>query len=340
MLQDGYYRNISSQSPRLIIINGSNVSVKKIAQIGSTCNAADIFCGPITMAKFRKTPKEIQEKTKEEFYNVEFYLKNIEFKKYGVVNPDGKSFISMGLHQSLEVWKLINSEGLKEYIKSLDSALSPSCPHKIQPNNQGKLIWITGPPGSGKSTTAHLLSKVENFVYYEADCFFEHTNPYIPKEASLSDEQPPLKDVPQDRLNAATKMEEYFSALTKGNLKIDLGKIVYRSMAENIKSEKARIGGDWVVAQAVASKVLRDEIRKVLGPELIFVFLDVRKDTLSRRLKQRYGDNSSLFDTVFKLSNMYDGASPEESNSITITVDDTTTVEDVIKCIMQKVLQY
>ena len=45
---------------------------------------------------------------------------------------------------------------------------------------QGKLFWISGPPGAGKSTTAQLLGRNAGFVYYEADCLIQHANPYIP----------------------------------------------------------------------------------------------------------------------------------------------------------------
>ena len=44
-------------------------------------------------------------------------------------------------------------------------------------------------------------------------------------------------------------------------------------MAECLKYERQRIGGDWVVAQAVPSRNMRDVIRKVLGNDLIFIIL-------------------------------------------------------------------
>ena len=36
---------------------------------------------------------------------------------------------------------------------------------------QGRMIWMTGAPGMGKSTTAQILARNHGFVYYEADCF-------------------------------------------------------------------------------------------------------------------------------------------------------------------------
>ena len=44
---------------------------------------------------------------------------------------------------------------------------APSHPYKEQPDNPGKLLWITGPPGLGKSSTAQLLAKTAGYVYYE-----------------------------------------------------------------------------------------------------------------------------------------------------------------------------
>ena len=59
---------------------------------------------------------------------------------------------------------------------------APSCPYKIQPENQGKLVWLSGPPGVGKSTTGQLLAKKANYVYYEVGCLINHLNPFVPPD--------------------------------------------------------------------------------------------------------------------------------------------------------------
>jgi len=40
-----------------------------------------------------------------------------------------------------------------------DPIEAPTCPYKVQPEYRGKLLWITGSPGMGKSTSAQLLAR-------------------------------------------------------------------------------------------------------------------------------------------------------------------------------------
>ena len=70
-----------------------------------------------------------------------------------------------------------------------DPIEAPPSDYKMEPERQGKLVWITGPAGLGKSTTGQMLSRKHGFVFYEGDCFWGLRNPYIPPnvpEASLA----------------------------------------------------------------------------------------------------------------------------------------------------------
>ena len=64
-----------------------------------------------------------------------------------------------------------------------DPISCPPGPYKVQPHHQGRLLFLTGAPGLGKSTTAQLLARLRGFVYYEEDCFHQLRNPYIPLTA-------------------------------------------------------------------------------------------------------------------------------------------------------------
>ena len=54
---------------------------------------------------------------------------------------------------------------------------------QVQPENQGKLVWLSGPPGAGKSTTGALMGKDAGYVYFEADCTMNGQNPFVPLDA-------------------------------------------------------------------------------------------------------------------------------------------------------------
>ena len=62
--------------------------------------------------------------------------------------------------------------------------------------NLGKILWLSGAPGMGKSTSAQILARENGYVYYEADCFAQMKNPYIP----LDKENPSLGSLAQKAL--------------------------------------------------------------------------------------------------------------------------------------------
>ena len=100
----------------------------------------------------------------------------------GVVSNDGKVIFSWDSSNKVKYFKWMSDEDLKKLGNEREHKDSPSCPNKIQPENQGKLIWLSGPPGAGKSTTGQLMSKKAGFVYLEADCISQFLNPFVPSD--------------------------------------------------------------------------------------------------------------------------------------------------------------
>ena len=51
----------------------------------------------------------------------------------------------------------------------------------------GKFAFITGPPGSGKSTVGGIIAKNHDWTYYEGDGFLLGFNPYVfPNESQVN----------------------------------------------------------------------------------------------------------------------------------------------------------
>ena len=104
-------------------------------------------------------------------------------KSKGILSEDGTKIYAWSMWNCLETLTWLSDEALKKYCDDRDPIETPSCPYKIQPENQGKLIWLSGPPGAGKSTTGLLMGKEHGYVYYEADCTLNCLNPFVPLDS-------------------------------------------------------------------------------------------------------------------------------------------------------------
>jgi len=188
---------------------------------------------------------------------------------------------------------------------------SPSVAHPLQPGKPGKLLFLTGPPGCGKSTMASLISTRENRVFYEGDGFLLGFNPYIsPEENQVECRSekcaligPGMKERQKGMLDYFRFTETVARERTVRNTRGKASKPIdhygkdrfLRLMAEDIAKERMRVGGDWVVAFAVYDRKDRDIFRTILGSEVIFVLLDLDKDLLKERLSgRRQGEGRRL----------------------------------------------
>ena len=187
-----------------------------------------------------------------------------------------------------------------------DSLEEPACPYKIQPWNQGKLLWIAGTPGSGKSTVAQEIARRKGYVYYEGDCFHQTKNPYIPLDSAN-----PSVDVIHQKFLHGEGIEErrkvcqnafvvikIFKGEQNSFSKEDLGKLkhYYKHLCDDISRERRRVGGDWVIAYVAFNRELRQLIRSRLGPELYMVFLNMTDTDVEGRLRTRTRGNTRALD--------------------------------------------
>ena len=154
-------------------------------------------------------------------------------------------------------------EGL---ITKKESVAEPPGDYTVQPNNQGDLVWLSGPPGAGKSTIAALISKMMNYVYYEADAFHKGVNPFVPDGGDEDDQHSLIGQGMKQRKrvvvdgyrNWGIKVDNASTGFNQDSLDN-----FYRAMAGDIATQRLRIGGDWVVAFAVPDEDDRNTIRQV-----------------------------------------------------------------------------
>ena len=143
-------------------------------------------------------------------YNFEMKLSymggEIQEQLNGVITENGKTIYLIGMWNDLECYKWQSEDDLKKLSDDRDSALAPACDYKIQPENQGKLVWLTGTPGAGKSTIGHLMSKEAGYVYYDSDAAEAFLNPFISPNSS---ENPTKQCYRQKPLKVCIFLNEY-----------------------------------------------------------------------------------------------------------------------------------
>jgi len=334
-LRNGHYNKTSNHWVSYILVDRI-----KATAFDPSGNSIEM---KLHLGEFGEADPRIVEKTGKSFYNIEIsYTFGKEFKELGVVSEDGMKLTTFGLMGVAEFeWK---SEDEMEAIKADGDPIdAPPGPYKIQPENLGKFIWLTGPPGLGKSTSAQLLGRNHGFAYYEADCFASCRNPYIPLDVpdpsmAQVNQRPLIGEGIEQRRDLVEKATTFFEAMMAGKeYDMEEAKKFYSGMCEDILRERKRIGGDFVVAAVSFARELRDHIRSRLGRDLVFVILDMDMEDVKKRVKARHHGQDAATDLMAPMNELCDPVGEDEKNAVSVTVTSSMSRDDVVKKILEKI---
>ena len=209
------------------------------------------------------------------------------------------------------------------------------------------------------------MARESDYVYYEADCTPSMINPFTDIHAdnpslasfaarplkvlpfcflwiSIFDEQKviSLKEVPEDIAEEClTSFSQFEKASTQPDLKQEefdkLAAPYYKIMSDDIAKQKKRLGGTFAVAHAVATPGSRDYLRKLMGPDLVFIVLNLTMECQKERLRERHGEGvGEALEGMFKL---FKPAGENEENAYNVTIDKGMSKKEVLKMVLDVV---
>ena len=113
---------------------------------------------------------------------------------------------------------------------------------------------------------------------------------------------------------------------------------VSEDVANDILKQRQRIRGDWSIAFPAFTRKQRDIIRKVLGPDVIFMVLNLTNDCIKKRLAARHGSDGEVAERLNKnlleFYKFFETAGEDEDNAFNIMIEEDMTVDNVTDKIM------
>jgi len=261
--------------------------------------------------------------------------KKMEFVDLGVVYAEGMKCSMKGM-VGVSGLEKISEEEYEEIMNDFDPIEAPPGPYKLQPGKKGRIVWLTGAPGMGKSTSAQILARNQGYVYYEADCFMALKNPYVPLDVpnpSMAQMyQKVLKGPGMEKRKAVIKtMQSVWGDLMAGN-EYDKEKLLefYHHMAADIAREKKRIGGDFAIAHVLLTADIRAAMRELLGPDLVIIVLTMTSTDRRERILARHSGDSNAADMMDHFETLMERVQEDEPNTFELNVTSSMTKDEVV----------
>jgi len=319
------------------------------------------FSMQVEYGDFGEADPEVEKRSKGKTYNVKLTIsvgdptqeiekeeeggaKKMDFSDLGVIFDEGRKCSMKGFTGIAGLEKITEKE-FEEIMNDFEPIEAPPGPYKLQPEKKGKILWFTGAPGMGKSTSAQLLARNHGYVYYEADCFGGCKNPYVPLDAENPSMaqiyQKPLRGQGTEERKAVVKKVQATWGDMMGGKDYDKEALreYYSLMAEDIGKEKKRIGGDFAIAHVLLTADFRALMRELLGPDLIIIVLTMSSADRRQRIVERHHGDEHSADVLDQCEKIMEGVKENEPNTIEMNVGSSMTKDEVVAEIMQRIEQ-
>ena len=338
--KDGYYMAKNDTDKKIHIVKGSNVTTRQLIEFDYDLPQSDKSKGTWTFGDFGEASEKLQNAGQKKLCNVQFDYEDGPWKEKGIMNSEGTKITFIEPDGNVDEFQWKSPEEIQNVLDSREPIEDRKHFYKIQPENQGKLIFLTGSPGCGKSSTALKLAQKSGFVFYEGDCFYMLKNPYIPldaKEPSVEmAKQNHVKGTPKSTVeNVKIAWDFYLEDLPKGD-KSNQEKTFpfFRLMAQDILSEKAKIGGDWVVTDAIPTRKIRDVVKKECNAT--FIVLIVSEDVQKKRLEKRHADGEHwMAGWLTSLYKNYEPVGADEKDAFEVVITPEMSLDDVVEKVLE-----
>ena len=295
-----------------------------------------------TVGTFSKTPQKLQDLTGK----LKFNLK-MDSGKEGVLAEDGKTILTVPYSGiGIETIQWISDSDFQTILDSRENWDQASTFHPIQPSKRSKIVFISGIPGAGKTTSAFKLAQM-GYVYYEGDCFMHLLNPYIPLDVEDPTNQyvmqAPLKNYPEKAVKAVLTFYEILKKYQEPDEESSLA--YYGELAKNVDHEWKRIGGEnWVVGQAVSTRKCRDLIKQII-PDCVFVSLRVSPEVQLQRLERRMGhlqedQKEGIMSLLVKTINTFEPVGQDEERAVDVLISSDLNENEVLDKILEAIKMF
>merc|ERR1712110_12423 len=262
---------------------------------------------------FGTAREEVKKASGSDIYNLQMNT-GLMGKMHGVVNEAGDK-IFMWFGNTLQVTYWVSEEEHQKKMDDRDPMEAPSCQqYTPKPGSPGRVYWLSGPPGSGKSTTCQMMARKKDFRYFEADATMSLVNPFTdistdnPTMATYQNK--PLKGYSREDVNTVLYFHSKMKVFNGDGDCFDANiRPVLKIMAQDILRQKERLGGDFAVAQTVFSRESRQLLLEKMGPELVFIVINLTKETQAKRINSRH-PGEELKVARDNLQKMYDAYEP------------------------------